>query len=902
MDAQGPTQDWPGLRLEAGSRIEHFRIEREIGRGGAGVVYLAHDTKLGRRVAIKSLPPELMRDAHMRSRLKREAKLLASLDHPNIATIHDIVEQAESGGYLILEYIEGVTLAERIAHRPLDPREALSIAHQIAEAVAAAHEHGVTHRDLKPGNIKITPAGKVKVLDFGLAKVVAGEAADQESTITEPGRVMGTPAYMSPEQARGRPTDKRCDIWSFGCILYEMLTGKVPFEGETVSDTLANVLQTEPDWAALSQTAPHNIQVLLRRCLEKDPHRRLRDIGDAGIEIGETLTDSGSAAEVSSAARGERKPVGLWRMMVWAVVFILIGAIAATVITWSLKRPILMPVRRFPISLPKNQTLNEQQSAIAISPDGKRLVYMGGVGATRQLFLLDVDQFTFKELPETKGARYPFFSADGKSIGFGADGKLKTLFLDGGRPQPLCDASNLTGGSWGQNGVIYFCPAATEGLWKVSDDGGDPEQVASPDREKGEFAYWWPEVLPGGGAVFFTVWKETLNDVQVAVLTIETRELRVLLTGASHARYAPTGHLLYAQSGTLMAAPFDPKQLKVGGTGQPVIKGLKQNIRSGYAPFSFSRDGFLYYVHGGEWLARRNIVWVDRQTGDVIEPPLPLGQGAYSTARLSPDGQSIAFTKFDSGAENIWVFDLPEGPPEKVSFEGSNFLPIWKPDDNKLTFTSYRDGAFDVYCIPANRSSPEEPLLTEPYDQWATSWSPDGKELLFTEDKESTVTGYDICSLSTEDDNTTQPLICESGNEDNAVFSPDGNWIAYESDREGWREVYVSPFPDPIPKKISGSGGYYPVWSADGNELFYRNGDKMMAVNIATEPELKVTGLGTLFEGQYYTGLERDYDVSGDGKTFLMIKESDEQTAATQLIVVHNWFEELKRLVSAEQH
>jgi len=347
-DPQGPTGDMPGPRLEAGSQIGHFRIEREIGRGGAGVVYLAHDTKLGRRVAIKSLPLELMRDAQMRSRLKREAKLLASLDHPNIATIHDIVEQAECGGYLILEYIEGDTLGERIAHRPLDLREVLSIAQQIAEAVAAAHERGVTHRDLKPGNIKITPEGKVKVLDFGLAKAVAGEAADQESTITEPGRVIGTPAYMSPEQARGKPTDKRCDIWSFGCVLYEMLTGKVPFEGETASDTLANVLQTEPDWHALPQGVPMNIQVLLRRCLEKDPRRRLQDIGDGVIEIRETLNLPATAPPVTtpSIALTAHIAVKARSRRIVMVIGAIIIAVLALIAAWLVNRKPSVPLSK----------------------------------------------------------------------------------------------------------------------------------------------------------------------------------------------------------------------------------------------------------------------------------------------------------------------------------------------------------------------------------------------------------------------------------------------------------------------------------------------------------------------------------------------------------------------------
>ncbi|MHC4557797.1 MAG: protein kinase domain-containing protein [Planctomycetota bacterium] len=899
----GQTRSFDGSAVGPGGEIDQFRIEQELGRGGAGVVYLAHDTKLDRSVAIKSLPAELIENPKARTRFAREARVLASLNHPNIATIYEELQEADGVGYLVLEYVAGQTLAERIARGGFNLEEALTIALQIAEAVAAAHEHDVIHRDLKPGNIKITPEGKVKVLDFGLAKALGGEVTDKQSTIIEPGRIIGTPAYMSPEQARGKPTDKRCDIWSFGCVLYEMLTGKVPFEGETVSDTLAGILDREPDWKALPQTIPANIQVLLRRCLEKDPRQRLRDIGDAGIEISETLTGFGSADVISATAPRALKPVALRRMMVWAVVCILIGATAATVITWNLKRPILMPQYRYSISLPKNQTLNEQQPAIAVSPDGKRLVYMGGVGATLQLFLLDFDPFTVRELRETKGARYPFFSADGKSIGFGADGKLKTLSLEGGRPKPLCNASNLTGGSWGQDGFIYYCPATTEGLWKIPANGGVPaEQIASPDEENDEFAYWWPEVLPGGEAVLFTIWKKTLNDIQVAALKPGTRKPQILLTGASHARYAPTGHLLYAQSGTLMAAPFDLKHLKVGQPREPVIEGLKQKIRSGYAPFSFSRDGFLYYVRGGEWLARRNLVWVDRHTGDVIKT-LPLIPGAYSSPCLSPNGQSIAFTKFDSGAENIWVFNLPKGPPEKVSFEGGNFLPIWKPDNNKLTFTSYRDGEFSVYCIPANKSSSEEPLLIGLDDQWATSWSPDGKELLFTEDKGSRVTDYDICLLSAEDANTTRPLICESGNEDNGVFSPDGKWIAYESDRdERHNEVYVAPYPVPVVNtKISSSGGYHPlwspVWSADSKELFYRNGDKMIAVTIETELELKVSEPNTLFVKQYYTGLERGYDVSRDGEKFLMIKESNEQQAATQLFVVINWFEELKRLV-----
>jgi serine/threonine-protein kinase len=537
--------------------------------------------------------------------------------------------------------------------------------------------------------------------------------------------------------------------------------------------------------------------------------------------------------------------------------------------------------------------LNEDRSEIAVSPDGKRLIYVGGIGRNSRLFLREIDQVEGKELPETTGALQPFFSPDGQSIGFSSGGKLKTLFLDGGRPKTLCDASYLVGASWGPDGVIYFSPAVTTGLWKISADGGDPESVTTPDQEKGEFAHWWPEVLPGGETVLLTIWKTSLNDVQVAALLRETGELRTLLTGGSHARYAPTGHLLYAQSGTLMAAPFDLKQLKVGEPRRPVVEGLRQSPTAGYAPFSFSQNGLLYYVRGGEWLARRQLVWVNRQ-GEQVEP-LPLPPQAYGDLRLSPDGRRLALAKFERGAFNVWVYDLPSGPATQLTFESNNSSPLWTPDGNWLTFTSWRAGPFDVYRVPVDRSGNEEPLVTGPYDQVATSWSPDGKILLFTES--SPVTGEDIWFLSVEDGNTPRPLLCESWNERSGVFSPDGNWIAYQSDREGSDEVYLSPYPGSGGQKVSTGGGENPVWSGDGKELFYCAGDKMIAAKIETEPEFKVTGSEVLFEGKYLTGWSRSYDVKGDGQRFLMVKESEEQPAATQLVVVLNWLDELERLV-----
>ncbi|MHC4687023.1 MAG: protein kinase domain-containing protein, partial [Planctomycetota bacterium] len=532
----GPTRSFDSSVTGPGSQIGPFRIERELGRGGVGVVYLAHDTKLDREVAIKSLPTEVIENPKARSRFSREARVLASLNHPNIATIYDEFQETEDVAYLILEYVPGQTLAERIARNSLKLEEALTIALQIAEAVAAAHEHDVIHRDLKPGNIKITPEGKVKVLDFGLAKAVGGETVDQQSTVTEPGRVIGTPAYMSPEQARGKPADKRSDIWSFGCVLYEMLTGRIPFKGETISDTLANILQTEPNWQALPESTPANIRVLLRRCLEKDPHRRLRDIGDASIEIDETLSLPATASPVTISSVAISQPAGLRRLMMWGLACLLLGAIAASLVIWSLMRPTLMPLSCFPVNLPQNQMLNQDFSEIALSPDGKRLVYVGGLGINSRLFMREVDQVEGKELPEAKGAFRPFFSPDGQSICFASGGKLKTLFLDGGRPKILCDAPDLGGGTWCSDDTIFFTPTWSEGLWKISADGAIPEVVTTPDREKGEYGHWWPEVLPGGEAVLFTIWSTTLNDIRVGVLSRKTGKWQTLVTGGSHAR------------------------------------------------------------------------------------------------------------------------------------------------------------------------------------------------------------------------------------------------------------------------------------------------------------------------------------------------------------------------------
>ena len=924
--------------LASGRKLGPYEILAPLGAGGMGEVYRARDTKLGRPVALKVLPETLAKDAERIARFRREAQVLASLNHPNIATIYGL---EESNGHcaLVMELVEGPTLADKIrvaqgspfspaALRVEEPQrrktgvalqidEALPIARQIAEGLEYAHERGVIHRDLKPANVKVRPDGTVKILDFGLAKALNtsveavsdrhSDVGDQRSPLqdsptisaaaTRQGMILGTAAYMSPEQARGKTVDRRCDIWSFGAVLFEMLSGKQAFPGEDVSHTLAAVIMQEPDWSALPDYLPAGLGRLLRRCLVKHPRSRLQAIGDARIVIEEALAGTPDVGAVREPPV-HPAPTPTWRRALpWGIAAVLGLALVGTLL-WVALRPLTHPTARFVVTLPAGDRLAPVRTQrLALAPDGSRLVYVANHGGGTQLFVRAIDRFEATPIPGTEGAVSPFFSPDGQWVGFFADGKLKKVSLSGGVPLSLCSAAAARGGSWAPDDTIIFALSMTSGLFRVSAAGGVPKPLTVPDRKKGEYAHRWPDILPGGRAVLFTVWTGgSFDNARIGVLSLETSERRILVEGGTYPRYVPSGHLVYAQGGGLLAVPFGLKRLEVTGPPVSILEGVSMNPTFGGAEFSLSDDGSLAYVPGGSRVREGTLLWVDRK-GAVL--PLPAPPRGYLSPRLSPDGQWLAVA-IEGPHLGAWLYDLARGTLTRLT--GSTVVPrsIWTPDGKHVTFLATLSDALNLYWMPADGSGAAERLTTSGNFQVPGSWSPDGHVLAFSE--VDPTTGWHIWMLRLEGDRKPRPFLQTASNEYGPMFSPDGRWLAYQSDESGRQEIYVRSFPGPGGKwQISTEGGAEPVWAPNGRELFYRNGDKMMTAAVEIKPVFAASTPKLLFEGHYEAGnfFERDYDVSPDGQRFLMIKASEQEQAATQLNLVLNWSDELRRLVPA---
>jgi len=800
------------LALAIGTQLGSLEVTALIGRGGMGEVYRARDTKLKRDVAIKILPEEFSRDADRVSRFQREAEVLASLNHPNIAAIYDL-QEANGLRYLVLELVEGETLADRIAHGPIPVEEALDIAKNICEALEAAHEKGIIHRDLKPANVKITPDGKVKVLDFGLAKAMSGTAtamtlSNSPTLVSETvgGAIIGTAAYMSPEQARGREADQRSDIFAFGCVLYEMLTGKQPFqsrdrEAGNVQDILAAVLEREPDWTVLPATTPQSIRVLLRRCLQKDAKKRLRDAADAHIEIEDAL--SAPAAPVPPPMAIPAR--SLWQRALPSVLTGLVVAVVAVGIAiWNRPAPAPQPVSRTVITLPAGDRLPPaDQRALALSPDGKLLAYVAIHDAVQQLYLRAIDGFEAKAVAGTEGATAPFFSPDSQWVGFHAAGKLKKVSVGGGAVVTLSDASALTfgyGASWGDNDTIAFQTENQGGLWQVSAAGGVTQRLTALNKD--ELIHRWPDLLPGGKTLLLSANFNNVswNAVRLVAYAPGTGQWHNLNLSGLSPHYASTGHLIFVQAGTLMAAPFDAKRLEVRGPAVPVVEGVLESLNSGNAQYAISAGtGSLAYVSGGVEGAQNKLVWVSR---NGMEQPVAAPARSYVFPRLSPDGKRVASSVSEQETQ-VWTYDLGRETLTRLTFEGTqNFNPQWTPDGKRIAFYSNRAGPINLFWQLTDGSGGIERLTTSEFLNSPSSFSPDGQLLAYTEIH--TDTSYDIWVLRLSDPSAgsgqgrkAQPFLRTPFTETAPKFSPDGHWLAYASNESGRFEIYVQPYPGP---------------------------------------------------------------------------------------------------------
>jgi eukaryotic-like serine/threonine-protein kinase len=889
-----------------GAKIGSYQVLSLLGAGGMGEVYQAHDTKLGRNVAIKVLPAAFVHDPERLSRFQREARMLAALNHPNIATIHGL-EQSDGVHFLIMELVPGETLADRVKSGPVPIEEALKIAVQIAEALEAAHEKNIIHRDLKPANVKVTPEGKVKVLDFGLAKAFAGDSAEDLSHAvtftamgTEEGRILGTPAYMSPEQARGKATDKRTDIWAFGCVLYELLTARQAFPGETLSDTIAAVLDSEPDWQSLPLTTPSKIRDSLRRSLQKERNRRLRDIGDARIEIEEALAAPKDAlptqpgVPVSAITQFKSR-----ERLAWAIgaIAIVIAALVLGAFAYFRSVPQDAQTIRFFVSPPETWTLTRQlgltgapPNPLAVSPDGHRIALVATSADGRTLlWVRSLDTLNAQPLAGTEGAARPFWSPDSRLLGFFAGGKLKKIDVSGGPPLTLCDAPDDRGGAWSQDGVIVFAPRPDSTLQKVSDSGGTP--IAATVLAPGE-AHRGPVFLPDGRHFLYRA-KMDRGTGLIYIASLDSADRKLLLNVDSGTYVYSEGHLLFLRGTTLMAQPFDARHLVLAGDAFPIAEQIQvQNATGpGFGLFSASSTGVLAYQTGTGTTATQ-LVWFDR-TGKRVGT---LGDSAtYADLVLSPDEKRASVSISDGKQRDIWAYDVARGLRTRITFDPADELnSVWSSDGSRLVFNSRRKGHLDLYQKASSGAGAEEVLLEDNRDKSPQSWSPEGRFILYT--SSGPPTGDDLFVLPLSGDRKPVPFLQTPFNEYDGQFSPDGRWVAYGSDESGKDEVYVAPFPGPGGKwQISTAVGTFPRWRRDGTEIFYLAPDNnlMAAAVNGKGSSFEVGAVKPLFEARALDPTRNSFAVSADGQRFLI--NTDPQTTSAPITVVLNWAAGLKK-------
>jgi Tol biopolymer transport system component len=889
-----------------GKTISHYQITLKLGEGGMGEVFQAQDISLDRMVALKFLPDKFVDDRERLARFKREAKLLASLSHPNIAAIHGL-EQSDNKNFLVLELVEGETLAQRIFGGPLPTDEALEVCRQIAEGLEAAHEKGIVHRDLKPSNVKITPEGKVKVLDFGLARALQDQplAANLSNSptipddVTIPGMILGTAAYMSPEQAKGKAVDKRTDIWAFGCVLYECLTGKRAFQGETITEIMASILKSEPDWSALPGDISPPIRKLLHRCLQKDPSLRLRDIGDARIELTEPVSQP-------SETVSEPRRIPLPWLAAGAAVLLVACIIAGLgFIGYFQQAPTVSTVKSIIGVDPASWRLEVSRNAMVVASDGRFIVYGArpmnpGPQAKPQIYLRRMDRMNADPVAGTEGGGNPFLSPDDRWIGFWDGAKLKKAPVTGGVPATLCDAPVLFGADWGSDNTIVFSADLDVGISRISGEGGQPEILTTPDRTKEEYSHRLPHFLPDGKSVLFTVMEAPWSlDPRLALLDLQTRKWREVLKDAADGRYLSTGHLVFLREGTLMAVAFDLNRLEVKGQPVPVVEHVMQalnlgnvNMNTAAGQYGVSNSGWLAYVPARIQSSIENsLVHVDLKGN--IRPAVDF-KGPFPYARFSPDGRRIAYGR----ERQLWVYDFTRGAASRLTGDGQVTNAEWTPDGKSLVLAWGKTGLDNLYLLAADGSSSMERLTESSYEQAPGCISPDGSTLAFIEVHSQTESSILLLDMKTH---RVTPFLDQKVWAGWPVISPDGRWLAYTSTESGSIEVWVRPFPGKGGKwQISNDQGQEPIWSKDGKQLFYRRVNQVWVADIKTEGGFSPGKPRLLFEprGMAMNNPLRHWDLEPDGQGFLMVQTVETKPQPVkEIVLVQNWFEELKRLV-----
>jgi serine/threonine-protein kinase len=873
------------------SSIAHYRIVSKLGEGGMGEVWRATDTKLGRDVAIKILPEVFAHDTDRMARFEREAKVLASLNHPNIATIHGVEERA-----LVMELVEGPTLADRIALGPISVDEVLPIAKQIAEALEYAHEKGIIHRDLKPANIKITPEGRVKVLDFGLAKALSSESAPSGDVMASPtltmratmtGAIMGTAAYMSPEQARGQTVDKRSDIWAFGVVLHEMVTGRQLFAGATISDTLASVLKTDPDLAAI----PAALRPIVERCLRKEPRRRWRDIGDIRLAF-----EEGVLAE----------PVAMRRRSVlpWALVGALaVIAIAAPWLVWRAARPPDRPLLRLSVDLGPD-ALTGTDTTVAISPDGTRLVFpMRGPDGKQMLATRLLDQTQTALLPGTENGRHHTFSPDGRDIAFFSDSSWKKVSIAGGAPVRLAGAPFGYGAVLGEDGSLIVSRDRSGPLYRTA-PGGSLQPLTK--LANGETTYRWPQILPGGQTIVFTGSASVagFDGANIEATSLKTGGTRILVHGGYYGRYLPSGHLVYLQQGRLYGVSFDAARLEVRGTPVQLLDDVASNptTGSGQLDFSAASSGILVYTSGKATGQYWQPVWLDR-SGKT--QPLLATRGAYFGPHFSPDGTRLAFQASTSNGADVFVYDWQRNATMRLSSTGETNMALWTPDGTRITFGTFGSSGYSISWMRSDGEDSQR-LLPTPYNAVPWSFSPDGKRLAHHLTDPETSGDLWTVPIDTSDPahpkaGKPEPFLRTPATEIVPEFSPDGHWIAYRSNESGVNEIYVRPFPGPGAKsQISVDGGLYGIWSKIAQELFYETADyRIMVVDYTVNGDTFVPGKPRLWTDRtlFYPGI-LNLALHPDGKRFATFEGPDSAAGgkgSVHVTFLLNFFDELRR-------